>query len=197
MFDAALYLGVCDKIVPGLLIGALAFGHLRRCSCRGPMTPGIPNSSKPKCASATPRRSNREELLRSRGRQLSRARHLHVLRHRQFQAGAARSNGLAATGDVVRHPGTPLRDALTRAAVERALRITALRQRLPAVGELIDERAIVNAIVALLATAAPPNNHPLAGRCTRGRHRPRLGRHRRALADRPLLARVYPTAKPT
>ena len=86
-FDAALMLGTCDKIVPGLMIGALSFGHLPILfSPAGPMPSGIPNKEKAKVRELFALgQVTREELLDGRGRVLSHRRHLHLLRHRQFQ----------------------------------------------------------------------------------------------------------------
>ncbi|MFT4197226.1 MAG: phosphogluconate dehydratase [Pseudoxanthomonas sp.] len=160
MFDAALYLGVCDKIVPGLLIGALAFGHLPAVFVpAGPMTPGIPNKQK---AAVRERyaagEASRAELLQAE------ADSYHAPGTCTFY-GTANSNqtlleamGLMLPGASFVNPGTPLRDALTRAAAERALAITALGGDYRPIGHLIDERAIVNAIVALTATGGSTNH---------------------------------------
>ncbi|MET1023867.1 MAG: dihydroxy-acid dehydratase, partial [Pseudoxanthomonas sp.] len=160
MFDAALYLGVCDKIVPGLLIGALAFGHLPAVFvAAGPMTPGIPNKEK---AAVRERyaagEATREELLEAE------ASSYHGAGTCTFY-GTANSNqtlleamGLQLPGSSFVNPDTPLRDALTRAAAERALHITALGDDYRPIGHLIDERAIVNAISALMATGGSTNH---------------------------------------
>ena len=160
MFDAALYLGVCDKIVPGLLIGALAFGHLPAVFVpAGPMTPGIPNKEK---AAVRERyaagEATREELLEAE------AASYHAAGTCTFY-GTANSNqvlleamGLQLPGTSFVNPDQPLRDVLTRAAAERALRITALGDDYRPIGRLIDERAIVNAMVALMATGGSTNH---------------------------------------
>lgn len=160
MFDAALFLGVCDKIVPGLLIGALAYGHLPAVFLpAGPMTPGIPNKEK---AAVRERyaagEATREQLLQAESDSY------HGPGTCTFY-GTANSNqtlleamGLQLPGASFINPGTPLREALTRAATVRALDITALGDDYRPIGELIDERAIVNAIVMLMATGGSTNH---------------------------------------
>ncbi|MDR7070720.1 phosphogluconate dehydratase [Pseudoxanthomonas japonensis] len=160
MFDAALYLGVCDKIVPGLLMGALAFGHLPAVFVpAGPMSPGIPNKEK---AAVRERyaagEATREELLEAE------AASYHAAGTCTFY-GTANSNqvlleamGLQLPGTSFVNPDQPLRDVLTRAAAERALRITALGDDYRPIGRLIDERAIVNAMAALMATGGSTNH---------------------------------------
>ncbi len=160
MFDAALYLGVCDKIVPGLLIGALAFGHLPAVFVpAGPMTPGIPNKEK---AAVRERyaagEATREELLEAE------AASYHSPGTCTFY-GTANSNqvlleamGLQLPGSSFVNPEQPLREALTHAATERALRITALGTDYRPIGRLVDERAIVNAMAALMATGGSTNH---------------------------------------
>ena len=160
MFDAALCLGVCDKIVPGLLIGALAFGHLPVIFApAGPMTPGLSNREK----AAVRERfaaglATREELLEAESASY------HSPGTCTFY-GTANSNqvlleamGLQLPGASFVNPGTPLRAALTEAATVRALDITALGQDYRPIGRLVDERAIVNAIVALIATGGSTNH---------------------------------------
>ena len=160
MFDSAVYLGVCDKIVPGLLIGALAFGHLPAVFIpAGPMTPGIPNKQKAEVRERyAVGEATREELLEAESSSY------HGPGTCTFY-GTANSNqvlleamGVQLPGASFVNPGTPLRDALTRAATERALRITALGADYRPLGRLIDERAIVNAIVALMATGGSTNH---------------------------------------
>lgn len=160
MFDAALYLGVCDKIVPGLLIGALAFGHLPAVFVpAGPMTPGIPNREK---AAVRERyaagEATGEELLEAESASY------HSAGTCTFY-GTANSNqtlleamGLQLPGSSFINPDTPLRQVLTRAAAERALYITALGEDYRPIGHLVDERAIVNAIAALMATGGSTNH---------------------------------------
>jgi len=160
MFDAAVYLGICDKIVPGLLIGALAFGHLPAVFIpAGPMTPGIPNKQKAEVRERyAAGLASREELLDAE------ANSYHAPGTCTFY-GTANSNqvlleamGLQMPGGSFVNPGTPLRDALTLAATERALQITALGEDYRPLGKLIDERAIVNAVVALMATGGSTNH---------------------------------------
>lgn len=160
MFDSAVYLGVCDKIVPGLLIGALAFGHLPAVFLpAGPMTPGIPNKQKAEVRERyAAGEATREQLLEAE------AASYHGPGTCTFY-GTANSNqvlleamGVQLPGASFVNPDTPLRVALTRAAAERALRITALGADYRPLGRLIDERAIVNAIVALMATGGSTNH---------------------------------------
>lgn len=160
MFDAAICLGVCDKIVPGLLIGALAFGHLPVVFApAGPMTPGLSNHEK----AAVRERfaaglATREELLEAESASY------HGPGTCTFY-GTANSNqvlleamGLQLPGGSFVNPGTPLRAALTEAAAFRALEVTALGHDYRPIGRLVDERAIVNAIVALIATGGSTNH---------------------------------------
>jgi phosphogluconate dehydratase len=159
-FDCAVYLGICDKIVPGQLIGALAFGHLPALFVPGgPMPSGIPNKQK---AAIRERyaagEATREELLEAESAAY------HAPGTCTFY-GTANSNqvlleamGLQLPGSSFVQPGTPLRAAFTRAAVERALRITALGADYRPIGRLVDERAMVNAMVALCATGGSTNH---------------------------------------
>ncbi|MCD7097270.1 phosphogluconate dehydratase [Stenotrophomonas sp. MMGLT7] len=160
MFDAAVYLGICDKIVPGLLIGALAFGHLPAVFIpSGPMTPGIPNKQKAEVRERyAAGEATRAELLAAESASY------HAPGTCTFY-GTANSNqvlleamGLQLPGSSFVNPDTPLREALTRGAVERALSMTALGEDFRPIGRLIDERAIVNAIVALMATGGSTNH---------------------------------------
>jgi len=198
MFDAAVYLGVCDKIVPGLLIGALAFGHLPAIFIpAGPMTPGIPNKQKAEVRERyAAGEATREELLEAESGSY------HAPGTCTFY-GTANSNqvlleamGVQLPGASFVNPGTPLRDALTRAATERALRITALGADYRPLGRLIDERAIVNAIVALLATGGSTNHtiHFVAVARAAGIVLTWEDIDALALAV-PLLARVYPNGE--
>jgi len=160
MFDAAICLGVCDKIVPGLLIGALAFGHLPVVFApAGPMTPGLSNREKAavreRFAAGT---ATREELLEAESASY------HGPGTCTFY-GTANSNqvlleamGLQLPGASFVNPGTALRGALTEAATARALDITALGDDYRPIGRLVDERAIVNAVVALIATGGSTNH---------------------------------------
>lgn len=165
MFDGALMLGVCDKITPGLLIGALSFGHLPTVFVpAGPMTSGLPNSEKAKVRQLYAEgKVGREELLEAE------AASYHSAGTCTFY-GTANSNqllmevlGLHLPGSSFVNPGTPLREALTRAAGRRVVELT--RQGASAgglsptpIGEIVDEKAIVNATVALLASGGSTNH---------------------------------------
>ena len=195
VFDAVLLLGVCDKIVPGLLIGALHFGHL---PCvfvpAGPMSTGLSNDDKSKVREqAAQGRVGRAALL-----QAESAAH-HGPGTCTFY-GTANSNqmlleamGLHVPGAAFVHPHAGLREALTREAVRTALAITHQGPRFTPIGRLVDERVIVNAMVALLATGGS-TNHLI--------HWVAVARAAGILIDwtdfadlsaaTPLLARVYP-----
>jgi phosphogluconate dehydratase len=159
-FDAALYLGICDKIVPGLLIGALAFGHLPALFVpAGPMPAGIPNKKKAEVRERyAAGEATREELLEVE------AQSYHSPGTCTFY-GTANSNqvlleamGVQLPGSSFINPGTPLRQALDEEAVRRVLQMTALGDDYRPLGRLIDERAIVNAVVALMATGGSTNH---------------------------------------
>jgi phosphogluconate dehydratase len=160
MFDAALYLGVCDKIVPGLLIGALSFGHLPGLFVpAGPMTSGMPNEEKSKIRELHMEgKVGRSELLQSESRSY------HGPGTCTFY-GTANSNqmlleimGLMLPGAAFINPGTPLREKMTEASALRALEITASRNACLPLGELVDARTLVNAIVGLHATGGSTNH---------------------------------------
>ncbi|VXC59214.1 phosphogluconate dehydratase [Nocardioides sp. AX2bis] len=165
MFDAALMLGVCDKITPGLLIGALSFGHLPTVFVpAGPMTSGLPNKEK---AAVRQRYAEglvgREELLEAESASY------HSRGTCTFY-GTANSNqllmevlGLHLPGSSFENPDSPLREPLTRAAAARAVALSvqgaAKRDAAPTpIGELVDEKAVVNACVALLASGGSTNH---------------------------------------
>ena len=159
-FDAGLCLGVCDKIVPGLLIGALHFGHLPFIFVpAGPMTSGMPNDEKARIrALYAEGRVGRDALLESE------AQSYHGPGTCTFY-GTANSNqmlmevmGLHLPGAAFVNPNTPLRDALTIAAGHRITQITADGDAYTPVGRVIDPRAIVNGIVGLLATGGSTNH---------------------------------------
>lgn len=198
MFDAALYLGVCDKIVPGLLIGALTFGHLPAVFVpAGPMTTGMSNDEKAKTRQLYAQgKIGREELLEAE------CQSYHGPGTCTF-FGTANSNqmlmeimGLHLPGAAFVNPGTPLREALTRAAAKRAAEISGEGREFTPVAEVIDEKAIVNGIVGLLTTGGS-TNHTL--------HLVAIARAAGIninwddfdqLSDVvPLLARVYPNGK--
>jgi len=159
VFDAALLLGVCDKIVPGLLIGALQFGHL---PCvfvpAGPMSTGIDNTSKSKVREQYAQGLiGREELLASESAAY------HGAGTCTFY-GTANSNqmlmeamGLHVPGSAFIHPHDGMRELLTREAVKMVLENTKKEHYTP-IGRLVDEHVIVNAMVALLATGGSTNH---------------------------------------
>ncbi|HWA30690.1 MAG TPA: phosphogluconate dehydratase [Rhizomicrobium sp.] len=193
VFDAALCLGVCDKIVPGLLMGALAFGHLPVLFVpAGPMTSGLPNKEKARVREAFARgEASRDDLLAAESRSY------HGPGTCTFY-GTANSNqmlmevmGLHLPGTAFVQPGTELRDRLTRAA---AARVAALaRNGQASLAEVIDERAIVNGVVGLMATGGS-TNHAL--------HLPAIARAAGIQLEwedldaishvTPLLAQIYP-----
>jgi phosphogluconate dehydratase len=159
VFDCALMLGVCDKIVPGLLIGALHFGHLPTVFVpAGPMTSGLPNNEKAKVREkAAQGLVGRTELLQAESAAY------HGLGTCTFY-GTANSNqmlleamGLHVPGTAFINPGADVRDELTREAARTVLGITKSKRFTP-IGQLVDERCIVNAMVALLATGGSTNH---------------------------------------
>jgi phosphogluconate dehydratase len=198
VFDAALLLGVCDKIVPGLLIGALHFGHL---PCvfvpAGPMSTGLSNSEKSKVREQFAQGLvGRDKLLEAESAAY------HGAGTCTFY-GTANSNqmlleamGLHVPGAAFIHPHEGLREQLTREAVRSVLAIRQGGARYTPIGELVDERCIVNAMVALLATGGS-TNHLI--------HWVAVARSAGILIDwtdfselsacTPLLARVYPNGK--
>ena len=160
VFDAVLCLGVCDKIVPGLLIGALQFGHL---PCifvpAGPMTSGLSNDEK-----ARIRQQFAEGKLDRAALLDAESRAYHGPGTCTFY-GTANSNqllmevmGLHLPGAAFITPNTPLRDALTAAAARRVAAITHLGGEYTPIARVIDERAIINGIVGLLATGGSTNH---------------------------------------
>ena len=198
MFDAAVYLGICDKIVPGLLIGALHFSHLPAVFIPGgPMTTGMANSEKARIRQLYAQgKLSREELLEAESRSY------HSAGTCTFY-GTANSNqmlmevmGLHLPGAAFITPGTPLRDALTAAAAQRAVQIVDQSGDYLPVGHVVDEKAIVNAIVALLTTGGS-TNHTM--------HLVAIARAAGIVIDWndfndlsavvPLLARIYPNGE--
>ena len=160
MFDGALYLGVCDKIVPGLLIGALSFGHLPAVFVpAGPMPSGLANKEKVRIRQLYAEgKIGRKELLESESASY------HSPGTCTFY-GTANSNqmmveimGLHLPGSSFINPYTPLRDELTKAAARQVLKFTALGNDFRPIGHMIDEKAIVNAIVGLLTTGGSTNH---------------------------------------
>jgi phosphogluconate dehydratase len=198
MFDAVLALGVCDKIVPGLLIGALAFGHLPAIFVpAGPMTSGLPNDEKARIRQLYAQgKLDRDALLQAESQSY------HGPGTCTFY-GTANSNqmlmevmGLHLPGAAFPNPNTPLRDALTEAAAIRAARITSLGDEYTPVGKVIDERAIVNGIVGLLATGGSTNHtiHLVAIAHAAGIH-VTWDDFSDLSADVPLLAKIYPNGR--
>jgi phosphogluconate dehydratase len=195
MFEGALLLGICDKIVPGLLIGALRFGHLPMLLVpAGPMPSGLANREKQRVRQLFAEgKASREEL------QEAEAASYHDAGTCTFY-GTANTNqvmmeamGLHVPGAAFVNPGTRLRQGLTRAAVQRLAAIGWDGPDYRPLGQVVDEQAIVNAAVALLATGGS-TNHAI--------HLPAIARAAgividwqdldRLSAAVPLIARVYP-----
>jgi phosphogluconate dehydratase len=195
VFDAAMYLGVCDKIVPGLLMGALQFGHLPSIFVpAGPMTSGLSNDAKSKVRQQYAQGLvSREALLQAESAAY------HGAGTCTFY-GTANSNqmlmeimGLHLPGSSFVNPGTPLRDALTDLAVQRVLQMQAEGITL---ADIVTEKSFVNAIIGLLATGGS-TNHTL--------HLVAMARACGIVIDWqdfsdlsgviPLLARVYPNGQ--
>ncbi len=194
-FDAAILLGVCDKIVPGLLIGALRFGHLPILLCpAGPMPSGLANPEKARIRQLFAEgKLGREALLEAESQSY------HAPGTCTFY-GTANSNqmlmeimGLHVPGSAFPNPNTPLRAALVAAAARRAAAITQLGESYIPIGHVVDEKAIVNGIIGLCATGGS-TNHMI--------HLPAIARAAGLEIDwtdfaelsavTPLLARVYP-----
>ncbi|MEM7349258.1 MAG: phosphogluconate dehydratase [Acidobacteriota bacterium] len=160
MFDGAICLGVCDKIIPGLLIGALAFGHLPVIFMpAGPMPSGLPNKEKAKVRQLYAEgKVSKRELLEAESAAY------HSPGTCTFY-GTANSNqmfmeimGLHMPGASFPNPGTPLRNALTTESAQRVVQLSAAGQEPKSLAEIVDERTIVNAIVGLLATGGSTNH---------------------------------------
>ncbi|HWU93337.1 MAG TPA: phosphogluconate dehydratase [Sphingomicrobium sp.] len=193
MFEGAALLGICDKIVPGLLIGGLRFGHLPMLLVPGgPMPSGLPNKEKQRIRQLYAEgKLGKEDLLKAE------AAAYHTSGTCTFY-GTANSNqmmmelmGLHIPNAAFINPGTPLRQALTRAAVHRVVELARSGQR--PLSEVVDEKAIVNAMIGLLATGGS-TNHTI--------HLPAIARAAGIRIDWqdfedlseavPLIARVYP-----
>ena len=195
VYDAALCLGVCDKIVPGLVIGSLSFGHLPIIFVpAGPMSTGIPNEEKNRIRNEFAKgKATREELLK-----------VEIAAYHGEGTctfyGTANSNqmlmeimGLHLPGSAFVHPHSDLRNAYNVAATQQAISISRKGNDIRPIGEIIDERSFVNAIIGLLATGGS-TNHTL--------HLPAMAAAAgikllwEDFADLseviPLLARVYP-----
>src|SRR5579871_6340081 len=198
MFDAAVYLGICDKIVPGLLIGALSFGHLPAVFLpAGPMPSGLPNDEKSRIRQLHAEgKASRADLLEAE------AEAYHAPGTCTFY-GTANTNqmlmeimGLHLPGASFVNPNTPLRDALTMLGVKRALELTALGNEYTPIGHVIDERAVVNGVVGLNATGGSTNLtiHMIAMSAAAG-----IALNWEDFADlaevTPLLTRIYPNGK--
>ena len=194
-FDSAVFLGICDKIVPGLVIAAASFGHLPAVFLPGgPMTSGLPNAEKAKVREMyAAGQVGRDALMKAEMESY------HGPGTCTFY-GTANSNqmlmeimGLHLPGASFVNPNTPLREALTVAGVERAAAITALGNDYRPAGEILDERAFVNGIVGLMATGGSTNLVL---------HLPAMARAAGVILDiedfhdlsevTPLLAKVYP-----
>jgi phosphogluconate dehydratase len=198
MFDAAVYLGVCDKIVPGLIIGALSFGHLPAVFIpAGPMTSGLPNDEKGKIRQLYAEgKVGRDALLEAE------CKSYHGPGTCTFY-GTANTNqmlmeimGLHLPGSTFVNPGTPLRDAITAESARQALSITALGNDYRPIGRIYDEKAVVNGVVGLLATGGSTNHtmHLVAMAAAAG-----ISLTWDDLAELsqavPLMTRVYPNGK--
>ena len=194
-FDAALYLGVCDKIVPGLVIAAATFGYLPGVFLpAGPMTSGLPNDEKARVRQQfATGEVGRDKLMEAEMASY------HGPGTCTFY-GTANSNqmlmevmGLHLPGASFVNPGTPLREALTRAGTERAVQITGLGNDYRPVAHILDEKAFVNGIVGLMATGGSTNLIL---------HLPAMARAAGVVLDledfsdlseiTPLMAKVYP-----
>ncbi|MBL3596749.1 phosphogluconate dehydratase [Rhodovulum sulfidophilum] len=194
-FDAAVFMGVCDKIVPGLVIAAASFGHIPAMFLpAGPMTSGLPNDEKSKVRQKyATGEIGRDELMQAEMASY------HGPGTCTFY-GTANSNqmlmelmGLHLPGASFVTPNTDLRDALTVAGAQRALEITALGNRYTPAGRVLDERAFANGIVGLMATGGSTNLVL---------HLPAMARAAGIILDiedfarlseiTPLMARVYP-----
>lgn len=194
-FDSSLYLGVCDKIVPGLVMAAATFGHIPAIFVpAGPMMSGLPNDEKARVRNLYAEgKATREELM------AAEMASYHGPGTCTFY-GTANTNqmlmevmGLHLPGASFVNPGTPLREALTAQAVRRAAEISALGNDYRPAGEILDERAFVNGIVGLMATGGSTNLVL---------HLPAMARAAGVLLDLadfddlsaavPLMAKVYP-----
>jgi phosphogluconate dehydratase len=198
MFDAALMLGICDKIVPGLFIGAMAFGHLPIVFVpSGPMASGMSNPEKSRIRNLYAQgKATRDELLAAESASY------HDVGTCTFY-GTANSNqmlmeimGLHLPGAAFIPPNTPLRDALTIAATHRAAAMSAAGGSYLPAAQVIDERSFVNAIVGLLATGGSTNHtiHLVAMAHAAGISI-NWDDFSELSAVVPLLARIYPNGK--
>ncbi|WP_417270614.1 phosphogluconate dehydratase [Celeribacter sp.] len=194
-FDAALYLGVCDKIVPGLVMAAATFGHIPSVFVpAGPMASGLPNDKKAKVRQQfATGEVGRDKLMEAEMASY------HGIGTCTFY-GTANTNqmlmeimGLHLPGASFVNPETDLRDALTKAAAKRAMEITALGNDFRPAGHILDEKAFVNGLVGLMATGGSTNLVL---------HLPAMARAAGIIIDlqdfsdisevTPLMAKVYP-----
>lgn len=197
-FDAAIYLGICDKIVPGLLMGALQFGHLPSIFIpSGPMPSGLANEEKSRVRKAYARgEASREELLETEMKSY------HSAGTCTFY-GTANSNqmlmeimGLHVPGAAFVPPETDIRDALTRVAVKQLVENAQKTQTKNCLAEIVNEKSIVNAMIGLLATGGS-TNHTI--------HLPAIARAAGILINWddfdelsqivPLICKIYPNGK--
>ncbi len=195
VFDAAIYLGVCDKIVPGLVIAAATFGYIPGIFVpAGPMTSGLPNDEKSKVRQQfATGEVGRDKLMEAEMASY------HGPGTCTFY-GTANTNqmlmefmGLHLPGASFVNPGTPLREALTTEATKRALAITALGNQYTPICDILDEKAFVNGLVGLMATGGSTNLVI---------HLPAMARAAGIILDlqdfsdlsavTPLMAKVYP-----
>ncbi|MFL1453410.1 phosphogluconate dehydratase [Marinobacter sp. GN3S48] len=160
MFDATMLLGICDKIVPGLLIGSLSFGYLPTILVpAGPMPSGLPNKEKQRIRQLYAEgKVGKDELLEAESKSY------HSPGTCTFY-GTANSNqllvevmGLHLPGAAFVNPNTPLRDQLTRAATEQVIKLSKPHGGELGLGDMVDEKSIVNALVALLVTGGSTNH---------------------------------------
>ena len=198
MFDSALYLGVCDKIIPGLVIGALRFGHLPGLFVpAGPMVSGMPNKEKARIRQLFAEgKVGRDELLEAESQSY------HSPGTCTFY-GTANSNqmlmeimGLHLPGAAFVNPGTPMRDALTAEAARQAVRNSHVGGKFRPLYDIVDEKAIVNAMVALMATGGSTNHtlHLVAMAAAAG-IRIDWQDFSDLSAVTPLLCRIYPNGQ--
>ncbi|MBL6767433.1 MAG: phosphogluconate dehydratase [Candidatus Micropelagos sp.] len=197
-FDAAIYLGICDKIVPGLLMGALQFGYLPSIFIpSGPMPSGLANEEKSRVRKAYARgEASREELLETEMKSY------HSAGTCTFY-GTANSNqmlmeimGLHVPGAAFVPPETDIRDALTRVAVKQLVENAQKTQTKNCLAEIVNEKSIVNAMIGLLATGGS-TNHTI--------HLPAIARAAGILINWddfdelsqivPLICKIYPNGK--
>lgn len=198
MFDGNMFLGVCDKIVPGMLIGALQFGHIPAVFVpAGPMPSGIPNKEKAKVRQQFAAGEVGEDKLLE-----TESASYHSPGTCTFY-GTANTNqmmvemlGVQLAGSSFVYPGTELRDALTRAAVDRLIKITDSAGHYRPLYDVITEKSIVNSIIGLLATGGSTNHtlHIVAVARAAGIEVTWADMDELSRAV-PLLARVYPNGE--